>query len=55
MTRKPLIRAEQPADIEAIAQITELAFRTLAISQHTEQFIIRELRRNGALSISLVA
>jgi putative acetyltransferase len=55
MTRKPLIRAEQPADIEAIAQVTELAFQTLAISQHTEQFIIRELRRNGALSISLVA
>jgi putative acetyltransferase len=55
MALKPLIRAEQPADIEAIWQITELAFRTLAISQHTEQFIIRDLRRSRALSISLVA
>jgi len=55
MTRKPIIRAEQPADIEAIWQITELAFQTLPISQHTEQFIIRDLRRSGALSISLVA
>jgi putative acetyltransferase len=55
MALKPLIRAEQPADIEAIWQITELAFRTLAISQHTEQFIIRDLRRSGALTISLVA
>src|SRR5512136_3127424 len=55
MTLKPIIRAEQPADIEAIGQITELAFQTLAISQHTEQFIIRDLRRCGALSISLVA
>jgi putative acetyltransferase len=54
MTRKPIIRAEQPADIEAIGQITELAFQTLAISQHTEQFIIRDLRRSGALTISLV-
>jgi putative acetyltransferase len=55
MKLKPIIRDEQPGDIEIIAQITELAFRTLAISQHTEQFIIRELRRSGALSISLVA
>ncbi len=55
MTLKPLIRDEQPGDIEAIAQITEQAFRTLAISQHTEQFIIRELRASGALTISLVA
>ncbi|NLH16857.1 MAG: N-acetyltransferase [Phycisphaerae bacterium] len=55
MTLKPFIRDEQPGDIEAIAQITELAFRTLAISRHTEPFIIRDLRRSGALSISLVA
>lgn len=55
MKLKPIIRAEQPGDIEAIAQITELAFRTLPISQHTEQFIIRELRRSGALTISMVA
>ena len=55
MTLEPIIRAEQPGDIEIISQITELAFQTLAISQHTEQFIIRDLRRSGALSISLVA
>lgn len=55
MIRESIIRDEQPADIEAIGQITELAFQTLAISRHTEQFIIRDLRRSGALTISLVA
>lgn len=55
MKLKPIIRDEQSGDIEAIAQITEKAFQTLAISQNTEQFIIRDLRRSGALTISLVA
>ncbi len=35
--------------------MTELAFRTLAISQHTEQFIVRALRAARVLTISLVA
>ncbi len=50
-----IIRKETAADIEAITQVTIAAFRTLAISQHTEQFIIRALRDAGALTLSLVA
>ena len=50
-----IIRKESPSDIEAIAQVTEAAFKTLAISNHTEQFIIKALRAAGALTISLVA
>jgi putative acetyltransferase len=49
------IRPETTADIAAIADITRRAFETLAISQHTEQFIIAGLRAAGALSVSLVA
>ncbi len=55
MPRKFVIRNETPADIEAIAAVTIAAFRTLAVSEHTEQFIIDALRAAGALSISLVA
>lgn len=50
-----LIRRETPSDIDTIAAVTIAAFRTLAISQHTEQFIINALRRAGALTLSLVA
>lgn len=50
-----IIRNETPADYEAITQVTAEAFLTLAISHHTEQFIIQALRRAGALTISLVA
>jgi putative acetyltransferase len=50
-----VIRNETKADIEAISNITIAAFRTLAISGHTEQFIINALRDAGALTISLVA
>jgi len=49
------IRPETPADILTIADVTRRAFETLAISQHTEQFIIAGLRAAGALSVSLVA
>jgi putative acetyltransferase len=49
------IRPERPADIEVISHITELAFRTCPYGEHTEQFIIEELRRSSALSVSLVA
>ncbi len=56
LTRFPdLIRAETPADLSAIAEVTVAAFRTLAISNHTEQFIISALRAANALTISLVA
>jgi putative acetyltransferase len=50
-----IIRDETESDIQAIAEVTEIAFRTLAISQHTEQFIIAALRAAGALVVSLVA
>ncbi len=50
-----IIRKETPADIDAIAEVTIAAFKTLPISRNTEQFILRELRAAGALSLSLVA
>lgn len=50
-----IIRSETAADTDAIADVTVAAFRTLAISRHTEQFIIGALREANALSISLVA
>jgi putative acetyltransferase len=50
-----IIRNETTFDIEAISEITIAAFRTLAISNHTEQFIINALRNANALIISLVA
>jgi len=50
-----IIRKETKSDIEAITQVTIAAFRTLPISNHTEQFIIKALRAAGALTISLVA
>jgi putative acetyltransferase len=55
MPQNVKIRPEQPSDVEAISRITELAFRSCPYGNHTEQFIIEELRRTGALSISLVA
>jgi len=50
-----IIRNETKFDIEAISEITIAAFRTLAISNHTEQFIINALRDANVLIISLVA
>ncbi len=50
-----IIRKETTSDIEAISQVTTAAFRTLPISNHTEQFIIEALRTAGALTLSLVA
>jgi putative acetyltransferase len=50
-----IIRKETASDIEAITQVTIAAFRTLPISNHTEQFIIKALRAAGALTLSLVA
>lgn len=49
------ITDETRDDIAAIGQVTQAAFQTLAISQHTEQFIIAALRAAGALTLSLVA
>ena len=49
------IRPERAEDAEAIGEVTIAAFNTLPISRHTEQFIIRDLRADGALTLSLVA
>lgn len=50
-----IIRDEVKGDFEAITEVTIAAFKTLDISNHTEQFIIKALRADGALSVSLVA
>lgn len=50
-----IVREESPADAIPIARITEEAFASLEISQHTEHLIIAALRTAGALDISLVA
>ena len=55
MNLKIVIRSETDADVSAIAEVTEAAFNTLEISNHTEQFIIAALRAARALTISLVA
>lgn len=49
------IRAERPADDDAIEQVTRRAFLSHPHSHQTEQFIIRALREAQALAISLVA
>jgi putative acetyltransferase len=55
MNPKIVIRNETDADLSAITEVTVAAFKTLAISNHTEQFIIKALRADRALTISLVA
>lgn len=55
MDQEIVIRSETNADIGAITEVTIAAFKTLEISNHTEQFIIEALRAAGALTVSLVA
>jgi putative acetyltransferase len=55
MNLKVAVRSETDADAGAIAEVTAAAFRTLEISNHTEQFIISALRAAKALTVSLVA
>ena len=55
MNPKIVIRSETDADVRAITEVTVAAFKTLEISNQTEQFIIAALRAAGALTISLVA
>ncbi len=55
MNPKIIIRNETDADVGAITEVTVAAFKTLEISNHTEQFIIEALRVAKALTISLVA
>lgn len=50
-----VIRNETDADALPITAVTIAAFKTLAISNHTEQFIIEALRAAKALTLSLIA
>jgi len=52
---KLTIRSETAADCDAITEVTIEAFKTLEVSNQTEQFIIMALRKAGALTLSLVA
>ena len=55
MNPKIDIRNETDADVSAITEVTVAAFKTLAVSNQTEHFIIAALRAAGALTLSLVA
>jgi len=55
MNPEIVIRSETKSDIDAITEVTVAAFKTLEISNNTEQFIIIALRAAKALTISLVA
>jgi len=55
MNPRVVIRSEIDADVSAITEVTVAAFKTLEISNHTEQFIIETLRATKALAVSLVA
>jgi putative acetyltransferase len=55
MNPRIVVRNETHDDVGAITEVTIAAFKTLEISNHTEQFIIEALRAAGALAISLVA
>jgi putative acetyltransferase len=54
MNPKITIRNETDADVSAISEVTVAAFKTLEISNHTEQFIIEALREAKVLTVSLV-
>jgi putative acetyltransferase len=55
MNPKIVIRNETLDDVCAITEVTVAAFKTLEISNHTEQFIIEVLRASKVLTVSLVA
>ncbi|OWV77335.1 GCN5 family acetyltransferase [Rhizobium sp. R339] len=50
-----LMRYETPTDIDAIHELTSIAFAPMPYSEGTEAEIIRRLRASGDLAISLVA
>lgn len=50
-----IIRPETESDIQAITSVTVEAFKTVEISNKTEPFIVKALRRAGVLTVSLVA
>jgi putative acetyltransferase len=55
MKKHMLIRDETDADSSAITAVTIAAFKTLEISNQTEQYIIEALRAAKALTVSLIA
>lgn len=55
MDSKIAIRSETDADVSAVSEVTVAAFKTLDVSNHTEQFVVEALRAANALTISLVA
>lgn len=55
MNHNIVIRSETDTDVGEIAEVTVAAFKTMEISNQTEQFIIAALRIAKALTISLVA
>ena len=55
MNPKIVIRGAADADVNFITEVTVAAFKTLELSNHTEQFIIAALRVAKALTVSLVA
>ena len=50
-----IIRNEKKDDISTITEVTVEAFKTLEVSNQTEQYIIEALRAAKALTLSLVA
>lgn len=50
-----LVRNEVEADEASIEAVTAAAFHAAAHTSHTEQFIVRALRKSGRLAVSLVA
>lgn len=50
-----IIRKETDTDSSAITEVTVEAFKTVAVSNQTEHFIIEALRASKALTLSLVA
>ncbi len=50
-----IIRPETGADHDAIEALTVAAFLNAPHTDHNEQLIVRDLRKAGALSLSLVA
>lgn len=55
MNPEIVVRNETHDDVCAITEVTVAAFKTLEISNQTEQFIIEALRAAKVLTVSLVA
>ncbi len=55
MNPEIILRPETKSDINLITDLTTKAFKTLEISNHTEQFIILALRAANVLTLSIVA